>query len=166
MDIGFGTRLGLFLLRVFVGVKFILASWDKIWPGFDFGNYEHGWLKQEKLKAVFEAKLPAIRPELGFYKDLVGGFFTDQHGLLTYAVVGGEMLVGIALVLGLLTRTASLFGAGMTAAFFLLTWKAGPLVPTAFGNMAFVVFLLCLVTAMSGAGLFGGLDGRIRRNGA
>ena len=31
MDFGFGTRVGLFLMRVFVGVEFVLASWGKIY---------------------------------------------------------------------------------------------------------------------------------------
>lgn len=160
---GTGTRIGLFLLRVYVGVTFVLAAWGKIWPEFSFGNFGKGWLKQPTLQGILEGALKTMRPEVAFYHGLVENVFLPHAGPLTYLVVFGELLVGIALVLGLLTRISAAAGMFMTAMFFLLTWQAGPLVQTAMGHHAFVYLVLCLVILISGAGLYGGIDGQIRK---
>jgi len=163
MNLGFGTRVGLFLLRVLVGVQFLLAAWSKVWPEFKFANFEKGWLKQDELKGYLEGFVDKIRPELGFYKDIVVEQFIPNATPLGYAVVFGEALVGIALILGLLTRISGLFGALMTAAFFLATWEAGPIAHTAFKNHAFITMAMCFVVILSGAGLCGGLDAKLRK---
>ncbi len=163
MNLGFGTRAGLFFLRILVGVQFLLAAWSKVWPEFKFSKFESGWLKQPELKAFLESFAKDIRPELGFFKDIMVEQFIPHADTLTYCVVFGEALVGIALVIGLLTRISGLFGALMTATFFLATWQAGPIAYTAFKNPAFITMALCFVVILSGAGLCGGLDGKIRK---
>jgi thiosulfate dehydrogenase [quinone] large subunit len=163
MASGVGTPVGLFLLRVLVGAQFVLAAWSKVWPNFSFSSFENGWLKQPELKGYLQGYAEAMRPELGFYKDLLVNTFIPHANVLTYGVVFGEFLVGVALILGLLTRIASAFGALMAAAIFLASWEVGPMAQMAFQNQAFITMILCLVILLSGAGLRGGIDGRIRR---
>jgi len=162
-NVGIGTKLGLFLLRVLTGLEFILAAWSKIWPGFDFGKFANGWLKQKELAAYLEGHLNTIRPELGFYQDVVRDVFLKYDGVFTYVVVFGELLIGVALVLGLLTRTAAMCGVVMMAGYFMLTWDRGPIGYDMLNNAALFTFALCAFIAVSGAGLVGGLDAKIRK---
>ena len=160
---GFGTKLGLFLMRVLTGLEFVLAAWSKVWPGFDFGKFSSGWLKQKELKAYLEGQLPVIRPELGWYADVVRDVFLKYEGVFTYVVVFGELLIGVALILGLLTRTAAMCGVVMMAAYFMLTWERGPIGYEMLNHAALFTFALCAIIAVSGAGLVGGLDAKIRK---
>jgi len=157
-----GNKVGLFIIRIYVGVTFLLAGIGKIWPGFDFSKFSEGWLKTEGLKGELAAEVGSIRPGLSFYRSLVENTFIPNASILTYIVVFGGMLVGIALIVGLLTRIASALGIVIAAAIFLLTWEAGFLPWTMLSNTAFVTGLLCLVTLLSGSGLIGGIDGKIR----
>jgi thiosulfate dehydrogenase [quinone] large subunit len=160
---GFGTKIGLFVLRLYVGVTFVLAAWKKIYPGFRFANFPKGWLKTEALKGFLTNAAANVRPEVSFVGSLIEKVFVPNAGILTYLVVFGEILVGIGLVLGLLTRTAAIFGMLMTSVFFLATWEQGPFVWTLLHNWAFATMLLCFTILVSGAGLAGGIDGQIRR---
>jgi thiosulfate dehydrogenase [quinone] large subunit len=157
-----GTKIGLFVLRVFVGAKFIFAAWQKVWPGFSFKHFEQGWLKQPALEGFLRNAAETMRPELGFYKDMLEKFFIPQAKVMTYVIVGGELLVGVALVLGLLTRISSFFGLFMTASFFLATLGTGALPTALFNNNALAFMILCFVLLVSNAGLAGGIDSRIR----
>jgi thiosulfate dehydrogenase [quinone] large subunit len=165
---GIGTKAGLFLVRIYVGLTFILASIKKIWLDFDFSKFSEGFLKKPLLKGTLEGAIGAgdaertMRSGLGFYENLIRDVFIPNASVMTYLVVFGEMLVGIALVVGFLTRIASAFGILMTVSFFLLTWQAGFLPWTMIHNWAFVTCLMCVVILLSGAGLVGGIDGKFR----
>ena len=164
MDSGIGTRLGLFLLRVFVGAKIIMTAWEKAWPGFCFDNYASGWLqKPDDFAAWLKSAAGGLRPEIEGLSRVLLETVMPSADVFSYVLFGLAMVVGIALVLGVVTRIAAFLGIALCAAVFLTTWQLGPVVWMAVTNQAFVLALLCFVILVSGAGLCGGLDARIRR---
>ncbi len=164
MDSGIGTRLGLFILRVFVGAKIILTAWEKAWPGFCFDNYATGWLQKSDDFAVWLTSAAAgLRPEVAGFAKVLTETAKPNADTLSYALLGLAMVVGVALVLGVVTRIAAVLGGVLCTLVFLTTWQVGPVAWTALTNQAFVLALFCLVILVSGAGLCGGLDARIRR---
>jgi uncharacterized membrane protein YphA (DoxX/SURF4 family) len=164
MDSGIGTRLGLFLLRVFVGAKIILTAWERAWPGFSFDNYATGWLqKSEDFAAWLKSAADGLRPEVAGLAPLLRDSVMPSADGFAYVLFGAAMAAGVALVLGVVTRTAAVLGIALCVVTFLTTWPAGPVVWTAVTSQAFVLAVLCFVVLISGAGLCGGLDARIRR---
>ena len=164
MDSGIGTRLGLFLLRVFVGAKIILTAWERAWPGFCFDNYPTGWLQNHQgFAAWLKAAADGLRPEIGGLAKVLRETVMPSADVFAYVLFGVAILVGVVLVLGVVTRTAAVLGLVLCALVFATTWTAGPAVWTIVTNQAFVMALLCFVILVSGAGLCGGLDARIRR---
>jgi uncharacterized membrane protein YphA (DoxX/SURF4 family) len=164
MDSGIGTRLGLFLLRVFVGAKILLIAWEKAWPGFCFDNYATGWLqKSDDFAAWLTSRAAGLRPEIEGLAPVLLETVKPRADVLAYVFFGLAMVVGVALILGMVTRIAAVLGFVLCAAVFLTTWQTGPNAWMAVTNQAFVLALFCFVILISGAGLCGGLDARIRR---
>lgn len=117
------------LLRVWLGWQWLHAGWGKItnpagvWVGEKAGVAITGFLKGSL------AKTQGDHPDVaGWYASFINSFALPNAELLSYMVAYGEVLVGIALILGLLTGIAAFFGAVMNANFlFAGTISVNPL---------------------------------------
>lgn len=113
------TRMALIWLvaRVYVGVIWLMAGWGKLespaWVGDKAGVALHGFITQALTKTVGDH--PDVQ---GWYAAFLG--FVDQHTVLfSYLVTYGEILVGVALILGIFTGIAAFFGSFMSMNFLL-----------------------------------------------
>jgi len=154
------SRLGAALLRVVVGVIFVWAGVGKLFNEGVPGN----WTAQGFLKFATNGSLgwPFVtgtpdpkaiyNPTHDFWVSLAGN--ATAMTVVNNLVVTGEVCIGVALVLGIVTRFAGVMGALMMAFFFLAGW--------AFTNgiveehATYGVVLLAL--AGMGAGNYYGLD--------
>ncbi len=93
------------VLRVYTGIFFLWFGGKKIISGFGGANTE-GF-----LGAVSENTF-------GFYKPIVEHVITPMSGVFSFLVAWGELFLGIALILGLMTRYAAFAGAFMVANFW------------------------------------------------
>ena len=93
------------LLRVYTGVFFLKYGWGKITnPNFVDGLA--GFVSGNLDKAF------------GFMRPFLESVVIPNKGLFAVMVSWGEFLIGIALIVGLATRWASIAGALMIAAFW------------------------------------------------
>jgi thiosulfate dehydrogenase [quinone] large subunit len=116
------TRAGLFWLpiRLFLGF-----SWLSSGLGKALGE-EGGWLDGGSSLLGYWERAVSIpeegRPPISYdwYRDFLTFLVDGNHeGWFAYVVVFGEILVGVALVLGALTGIAAFFGALMNMSFLL-----------------------------------------------
>ena len=114
------TRVaGLWLVvRLFVGWQWLNAGLEKVqnpvWVGGKAGTALHGFA----LGAIAQAhgQYPAVQ---SWYAGFLRGVVLPNAGLFSYLVAFGELLVGIALILGLFTGIAAFFGAFMNLNYML-----------------------------------------------
>jgi thiosulfate dehydrogenase [quinone] large subunit len=88
---GILARAALVLLRIYVGVIFLLAAWPKVREDFTPGLT--GFLQQVALENGHP-----------FYREFVQRVVLPNATVFAALVTWGELLVGITLVLGLVTR--------------------------------------------------------------
>lgn len=126
------------LLRIVLGVQFLMAGLDKI----------NDWSAAGYLAG-------ASGPFADFFRSLAGSIIVDQLN------IWGLILIGIALILGLLVRPASFFGAILMLLYYFADLE---------GNIAHgiidshIIYVLVFVMFMAGgAGHMFGLDGIIKR---
>ncbi|WP_078544851.1 DoxX family protein [Litchfieldia alkalitelluris] len=125
-------------LRLYLGYQWITSGWDKVTGGFDASGYLQGAVQ----KATGEH--PAVQ---GWWASFLEGFAIPNVGLFNVLVPWGEVLVGIALILGLFTTFAGLMGIVMNFAFmFSGTTSTNP-------QMVLITFFI--LVAGSNAGKFG-----------
>jgi uncharacterized membrane protein YphA (DoxX/SURF4 family) len=136
----------LVLLRLFVGVKFLLAGAQK-WD----------WIGTHRLAHTLTAW--AAANAFPAYARFLTQTVLPQEALFTYLVVLGEVGVGALLLLGLCTRLAALLALVMSANYLLATWHLGPV--TQGYNESFLVMELAFL--LTGAGRTAGLDARLAR---
>lgn len=99
----------LLLLRLYLGYKWLTSGWGKVTGGeFDAG----GFLQGAVAKSTGES--PTVQPWWGSFLEAVA---IPNAGIFTYLVMWGEVIVGIALILGIFTTFAALMGAIMNFAF-------------------------------------------------
>jgi thiosulfate dehydrogenase (quinone) large subunit len=96
------------LFRLYLGYAWITAGWHKIVDGFD----ATGFLKGALAKASGEH--PAVQ---SWWAAFIEHFALPNVEVFNVLVPWGELLVGIALILGLFTTFAALMGAVMNFAF-------------------------------------------------
>lgn len=99
---GILARAALVLLRIYLGVIFLLAAWPKLRGNFTSGLT--GFLQ----KVALEDGHP-------FYQEFVQRVVLPNVSLVAILVTWGELLVGISLVLGLMTRLAAAVALILTA---------------------------------------------------
>jgi thiosulfate dehydrogenase [quinone] large subunit len=154
------SRYGVALLRVVVGVIFVWAGLDKVFNGGASGNWTaQGFLKfatNGSLGWPFVTGTPdpkhVYNPTHDFWVSLAGNDLAMT--IVNNLVVAGEVLIGVALVLGIVTRFASVMGALMMGFFFLAGWSfTNGIVEE---HVTYGVVLLAL--AGMGAGNYYGLD--------
>jgi len=96
-------------MRLVTGWLFLMASMQKL-----MGH----WLDEPKLLGILQGWLKEGRP-YSFYAPFLNGVVIPHVKLFTYAVVGGELTVGAALLAGLFTRPACVGGALLVLNFLL-----------------------------------------------
>lgn len=107
---------GWLFVRVVLGVEWLRAGWEKIgdpgWTAAPVGGSVEGFLRGAIAKSTGE------RPEVqGWFADLTRDVFLPNADLFAYLVAYGELLVGLALLVGVLTRVSVLFGVTMNLAY-------------------------------------------------
>jgi thiosulfate dehydrogenase (quinone) large subunit len=88
------------VLRIAVGVLFLIFGQYKVFSTqFTLGGGFQSWINRFLADGAYPFMLPVLRN------------FVLPHGtLLAFLVAYGELAIGLALLLGLLVRTASTFG--------------------------------------------------------
>jgi thiosulfate dehydrogenase (quinone) large subunit len=96
------------LFRLYLGYTWVTAGWHKIVDGFDATGFLKGAL------ANASGEHPAVQ---SWWATFIEHVALPNVGLFNVLVPWGELLVGIALILGLFTTFAALMGAVMNFAF-------------------------------------------------
>ncbi len=136
------------LIRLYVGYEWLIAGWGKltnpagVWVGEKAGAAVTGFLGGALKKTSGDH--PDVQ---GFYAWFIQHVALPNAALLSYLVTFGEILVGVALILGLFTGIAAFFGGLMNANYLL----AG----TVSSNPVLFVLGLLLVLAWRTAGYWG-----------
>lgn len=108
---------GWLFIRLVLGVAWVRAGWEKLG--------DPGWTAEPRGKAIGGFLQGAIakstagpHPEVPhWYHTLVQEVFQPNAASLAVLITYGELLVGIALIVGLLTRFSALAGVTMNLAF-------------------------------------------------
>lgn len=134
------------ILRVYVGWEWLNAGWGKLqnpaWTGSEAGTAIRGFFARALSKT--EGAHPDVSAWYGWFLENVG---SNNSVLFSYLITYGELLVGIALIVGAFTGIAAFFGAFMNLNFlFAGTISTNPLL--------FVIQLL-LILAWRNAGWLG-----------
>ncbi len=137
------------VLRFWLGYTWLTAGWGKAfgdrapaWVGDQAGTAVTGFLKGALAKSTGERPLvPA------WYADFVREAALPNATAFSYLVAYGEVLVGLGLLVGLLTRFAALMGVMMNLAYLF----AGTISP----NPQMLVAEGALVFAGTAAGYYG-----------
>ncbi|UOQ43637.1 DoxX family protein [Halobacillus salinarum] len=96
------------VLRIYLGYEWITGGLHKIRDGFDATGFLQGAI------ANTGGEHPAVQGWWGTFLEHVA---LPNAGLFTFLVMWGELLVGIALILGIFTNFAALMGIIMNFAF-------------------------------------------------
>lgn len=101
-----------FAIRIYVGWEWIAAGWEKIinpmWVGPNAGGAISGFI-MGALK-----KTGGAHPDVfGWYGQFLQSVILPNASIMSHVVAYGELLVGVALILGLFTGIAAFFGAFM-----------------------------------------------------
>ena len=111
------------LVRLYVGYTWLSSGIGKLgsaaWTGENAGAAVTGFV--QGALALTEGARPQV---LGWYGRFLEAVVLPNATTFSYLVVAGELLVGTALVLGIFTGIAALFGSFMNAS-FLLAGTAG-----------------------------------------
>lgn len=139
------------VVRIYVGWQWLAAGWEKItspvWTGSKAGSALHGFVTHALEKTS------GAHPDVqGWYASFLRNFVDHHTVLFSYLVAYGEVLVGIALILGIFTALAAFFGGFMNMNYLL----AG----TVSINPVLLILEFLLLLAWRTAGWLG-LDGYI-----
>jgi thiosulfate dehydrogenase [quinone] large subunit len=127
-------------LRFFIGIGWIRASLEKLTTS--------GWPQGIALEEFFNKQLSSSSVVFPFYQRLITNVFSPHAHSLSWTIMIGQMLVGLAILTGTLTNFALIWGLFMNLNFIL----AGQVTPSAF----YVVIQAVLF--ISNAGVIIGLD--------
>lgn len=171
MDVdGLPDRLqyGLVVLRVMMGWIFLHAGLDKLESGIHY-TYASVYLQEAAPIATPELQMTISHLiEFPLYPFVKAGAFIAEPLMQLFAtwpflgtlVILGELFVGVALILGVLTRLG-----GYTGAFFMFLFFYGNADWThGFLNADLVYLVLFVLIAEIGAGQVYGLDERLREH--
>jgi len=118
-------------LRLFIGIGWIRAGLEKF--------MDPGWPRGTTLVEFFNQHLSSGSVVFPFYRQLVHSIFTPNAAGLSWLIMLGQILVGIAILTGAFTNFALLCGMVMNLNFILI----GEVTPSAF---YMVIQILLLVT--------------------
>lgn len=134
------------IVRVYVGWEWLVAGWGKMhsaaWVGSGAGTAITGFLRGALNKTA------GAHPDVsGWYGSFIQNFALPHAGFFSYLVTYGEIVVGIALILGAFTGIAAFFGSFMNLNYlFAGTVSVNPLL---------LVLQLFLILAWRNAGWLG-----------
>jgi len=133
-------------LRLMIGYAFLHSGWSKITAAeaFDATGYLNNVTAASPLADLYH-----LMGQTGWFVEFVN-----------LAVPWGEFLIGIALLVGALTRLAAFFGAFMMLLFYFGNWE----VQHGLVNGDFAYMLVFLAVAAFGAGRLLGLDALIEEH--
>ena len=137
------------LLRIGVGVMFFRAGVDKVTRGEAWHDSVAMWIERHFDQAF------------GFYRGFLEHVALPHHGLFAELVRWGELMLGVALILGLATRYAAVAGAVMMLNFWFAKAKEEPFWSAS--NYDALLILILLALAISSAGRVLGLDQHFAR---
>ncbi len=137
-------RALLVILRVYLGVILLVAAWGKLWAEGGFAPRLVGMVERNVSNGATH----------GFYQVFLEGVVLPNAGLFAVLVVLGEVLGGVALITGTVTRLAAGTTAFMMLNFMLLKgrwfWMGSS------NDAAF--FFIALVVLLGAAGRAFGVD--------
>lgn len=115
------------VFRVYLGWQWLTSGWGKVqnpaWVGENAGTAVSGYLRGAIARSQGDSPTVSV-----WYAWIVEHIFLPVAPLFSYMVAFGEVLVGIALIVGLLTGLAAFFGGTMNVAFMLAgTLSSNPL---------------------------------------
>ena len=131
------------LLRLYTGIIFLYFGARKIMSGFG-GEGVAGFLGSRENM-------------FGFYKPFGEFFANTMPGAIAFLVAWGELFMGIALILGLMTRYAAFAGAFMVANFWFA--KGQPILSSQSHDVIWFVILVVLGGLHAGRTM--GLDAKL-----
>ncbi len=154
-------RRGAALLRVVVGIVMLWAGLEKLigtpggWSSAGFLKFGTAGTLGWPFVSGEPAKDAVFNPFHDLWVSLAGN--ASAVAVLDVLVVVGELAIGVALILGLLTRFSSIMGALMMFLFFLAQWNF------AYGivNQQLTYLVVFLAIGGIGAGKYYGLDARV-----
>jgi uncharacterized membrane protein YphA (DoxX/SURF4 family) len=135
-------RLGLVLLRIWLGLFFLYAGGLKLLDG------SYARLGETVRTMAADKAIPLARPLLEH--------IAAQPQILTLLVVGGELLIALSLVSGFFARIASGFGIIMCGLYFVASFRGGGVATPAL-SLTFIVALVAVIV--------GGASRPLRRGG-
>lgn len=142
------------VIRIYVGYEWIVAGYEKVinpaWFGSGAGAALNGFIQGALHKtATFCDPLKACHPDVqSWYASFLQSAVLPHVVVWSNAIAVGEVLVGIALILGIVVGIAAFFGGFMNLNFLM----AG----TVSINPQLLVLEIFLVLAWRVAGYFGG----------
>ncbi len=143
------TKMAWFWLvvRIYVGWEWLYAGYEKVinpaWVGSGAGTAMGGFIKGALSKTT------GAHPDVsGWYASFLQNAVLPHLSAWSYAIAFGELLVGIALILGVLTGIAAFFGLFMNLNYLL----AG----TVSTNPILFILGIGIVLAWKVAGYIGG----------
>src|SRR5918998_2765929 len=118
------------IARLYLGGIWFAAGFEKVfgdgnavWVGADAGKVVTGVLQGAIAKSPLSPGFDPIKtphPAVQeWYALLVRDVFLPNAGVMSYMVAFGELLVGIALIVGIFTRFSALMGVVMALSLFL-----------------------------------------------
>jgi len=114
------TRVAWFwlIVRIYVGWEWLTAGWEKVqdpaWTGPNAGGALSGFIQGALHKTG------SAHPDVqGWYADWLQNFVLTYVNTWSHLVAYGELLVGIALIIGILTGIAACFGLFMNLNYLL-----------------------------------------------
>ena len=138
------TMWPIVLLRVYTGVFFLYFGFRKIAGG----NFDQG------LTGFVSSRLEG---SVGMFKPFFESVVLPNAGLFAFLVAWGELFLGVALILGIVTRYASYAGAVMV--FFFWMAKGQGILDAQNHDVIWFVILIVLGGLHAGRTL--GLDGKL-----
>lgn len=106
------------VLRIYLGWMWLTAGWGKVtspaWVGENAGAAVTGFLTN--ALTLTGGDHPSVA---GWYAWLIEQVFLPNAALMSYLVAFGEVLIGLALILGFLTGASAFLGGLMNASFLL-----------------------------------------------
>lgn len=131
------------VVRVYVGWAWLNAGWHKFTGDWGASNLRGYW---ERAVVVPETGRPPIA--FDWYRTFLQGLLdSGAESWMTHVIIWGEILVGVALILGALVGISAFFGAFMNMNFLL----AG----SASTNPVLLVLAILLMLAWKTAGWWG-----------
>ena len=134
--------------RLWLGYEWIHAAWEKIWGAGNNGWMHGGIALRGFATGAIKASQAPKNPQVayGWYADFLH-FVRDNASWLAKVIAVGELLIGVAILVGFLTGIAAFFGVVLNFN-FVFAGAAGV-------NPAFMLVGLGLILAWRVAGYLG-----------